>query len=854
MLIHFYTLIFLQGAWVCECDPCYSGAMCEKYCNDVEGANCTNGTCDCGFEGWRGDRCTIKGCPGVGTDCSGHGYCNGDGTCVCISGWRGRGCETPVCTANCTGRGDCIVVNNQPTCECATSFFGVGCEYECAFGQVYDTQNCTCDPCYGGYECNVECTGRGNCTNGTCDCGFTGWKGDLCELPGCPSVNDKDCSGHGTCNLAERLCQCQSSDESGWEGEGCEQPNCPGIPDCFGRGVCDIAAGTFPECKSCDTGWMGIDCNTPCNGTQNPMDSGKCECNDNCTYGKSCDIVCSKIGMCLNDSCACYNTTDGYNEGYYGRYCEDKGCPGTNNDECSGPDHGICLKNPYRCSCKDGWYGEVCDQPDCPGEPDCENQGVCNAEGKSPICECNEGFMGKKCDLRCDHGNVTLDENQDTEDENKDEVCTCNPCYSGGACDIECNGHGNCTEGQCSCEEAWRGDNCEIKGCPGETKDCSGHGECILSDQTCSCHDGWKNKSCNVADCPGIPDCNGRGDCAVVDADGNPVDKPICVNCTLSMGEECELPCIHGVEDPPLGKKCVCDPCYDGSDCDTECTNQGQCVNGTCQCDPGFSGELCDTRDCPGEPDCLGKDRGICRRNEHNNDSICQCNAGFKDEDCSGLICPGKPEMCNAKGNCTVPVGAKSPSCICDHGFDGEACDVCMPRFVGSGCDECKEGYIGYNTDCSVLCLHGYATEPGGDICKCYRDMTEGFWTGGSCDECVFGFALPDCVHCAEDWVGPGLCTIPCETGQGEYRDVLDVDDDKREDGEMLPVFHCVYSPNDDGNYTAYFGYDNQNSHNVKLAVGADNMFTSNRSANPESWKAPSKFRPGFFDYVFSIK
>ena len=85
---------------------------------------------------------------------------------------------------------------------------------------------------------------------------------------------------------------------------------------------------------------------------------------------------------------------------------------------------------------------------------------------------------------------------------------------------------------------------------------------------------------------------------------------------------------------------------------------------------------------------------------------------------------------------------------MCFHGFNGEACEHCLPRYDGDQCQRCTEGYIGWNTNCATLCLHGYATEPGGSECECYADVEHGHWTGASCDECIEGWALPDCKSC----------------------------------------------------------------------------------------------------------
>ena len=64
-------------------------------------------------------------------------------------------------------------------------------------------------------------------------------------------------------------------------------------------------------------------------------------------------------------------------------------------------------------------------------------------------------------------------------------------------------------------------------------------------------------------------------------------------------------------------------------------------------------------------------------------------------------------------GECLLLEGNIAPVCVCDHGFTGLSCDRCVTHFTGSSCERCDDDYIGFNTTCSVLCLHGYATLPG---------------------------------------------------------------------------------------------------------------------------------------------
>lgn len=93
--------------------------------------------------------------------------------------------------------------------------------------------------------------------------------------------------------------------------------------------------------------------------------------------------------------------------------------------------------------------------------------------------------------------------------------CVCEACYSGIGCDQLCSGRGRCENGHCVCGElaGYKGEFCEVPGCPGWPKDCSGHGACNLATRQCPCDPGWSGPSCSLADCPGSPDCNDRGNC-----------------------------------------------------------------------------------------------------------------------------------------------------------------------------------------------------------------------------------------------------------------------------------------------------------------------------------------------------
>ncbi|XP_078490819.1 protein lin-12-like [Ciona intestinalis] len=433
---------------------------------------------------------------------------------------------------------------------------------------------------------------------------------------------------------------------------------------------------------------MGTSCEVPCVfGEEVPKNSGFCQC-DACYHGVSCDTMCGGNGNCTAGSCDCTND-DGLNTGNWGAYCDQPSCPGIG-VPCSGK--GTCNLINLECWCDHGWKGSGCHVPDCPGELDCNGRSVCNATTDPPSCtHCDEGWFGDACEKACVFGTPS------------NEVCVCDSCHTGVACNVECSGYGACVEGACSCQEAWWGDKCETQGCPGIAEYCTGHGHCSILEQSCHCYSGWKGTGCSTPDCPGAPDCFDRGDCDAIN-----FAQPMCVNCTGGyIGGSCNIPCIHGYEDPPQSEACVCSSvCYSGDACDVTCSNKGTCENGnTCVCQEGYQGETCGELHCPGEEEmCTG--RGSCVR--INERSVCVCSPGFGGEDCSELICPGEP-YCNSRGACTLLDSV--PQCVCDHGFDGDACERCRSRYTGSLCDRCISGRVGYSSSCEVPCFHGYGEE-----------------------------------------------------------------------------------------------------------------------------------------------
>ena len=90
-----------------------------------------------------------------------------------------------------------------------------------------------------------------------------------------------------------------------------------------------------------------------------------------------------------------------------------------------------------------------------------------------------------------------------------------------------------------------------------------------------------------------------------------------------------------------------------GEDCTTgrclnDCSDQGQCVNGTCRCRPGYVGEDCSLVYCASN--CSQK--GLCK------EGFCVCQEGFAGDDCnSGKGDRVKDERAGRYGCCVMDEG-----------------------------------------------------------------------------------------------------------------------------------------------------------------------------------------------------
>ncbi|XP_065093472.1 teneurin-a-like [Ochlerotatus camptorhynchus] len=292
------------------------------------------------------------------------------------------------CPNDCSGRGSCYIGK----CDCIDGYQGPDCSISvcpvlCSSHGHYGGGVCHCEEGWKGSECDIpvaECELPSCSNHGRCiegDCHCErGWKGLYCEQPDCI---DPSCSGHGTCVSGQCYCK------AGWQGDDCsivDQQVYQCLPTCSDHGTYDLETGSCV----CDRHWAGVDCSQAvCSldcGPNGICESGRCRCNQGWTGSLcdqlTCDARCAEHGQCKNGTCVC-------SQGWNGRHCTLPGC----DNGCSR--HGQCTleDGEYRCVCIEGWAGTDCSialELSCKDNTDNDNDGMTDCSDSEccthPIC------------------------------------------------------------------------------------------------------------------------------------------------------------------------------------------------------------------------------------------------------------------------------------------------------------------------------------------------------------------------------------------------------------------------------------------------------------------------------------
>ncbi|XP_031628947.1 teneurin-a isoform X5 [Contarinia nasturtii] len=290
------------------------------------------------------------------------------------------------CPNDCSGRGSCYLGK----CDCIDGFQGVDCSKSvcpvlCSGHGTYGGGMCHCHEGYKGAECEIpagECQVPGCNGKGRCiegECHCNrGFKGNDCSEPDCM---DPTCSSHGTCINGQCFCK------AGWQGEDCstvDQQVYQCLPGCSERGTYDLETGTC----ICDRHWTGPDCSQAV-----------------------CSLDCGPNGICESGKCRC-------NPGYVGNLCDQLPC----DSRCA--EHGQCKNG--TCVCSQGWNGRHCTLPGC--ENGCSRHGQCTLEDGEYKCVCIEGWSGPDCSIQLEMNcNDNIDNDHDGMTDCSDSECCSHP-------------------------------------------------------------------------------------------------------------------------------------------------------------------------------------------------------------------------------------------------------------------------------------------------------------------------------------------------------------------------------------------------------------------------------------------
>merc|ERR1712146_389467 len=139
-------------------------------------------------------------------ECSDRGICDrSTGKCQCLQGYEGKACQRTVCPNQCSGNGVCKTIHEIAKLNSENSDWGSvdGMDYQnIKYSDSWDShkiRGCECDPGWRGADCSEkecpsqadplgghgsesgrECSGRGLCVDGVCQC-VQGYFGQACS-------------------------------------------------------------------------------------------------------------------------------------------------------------------------------------------------------------------------------------------------------------------------------------------------------------------------------------------------------------------------------------------------------------------------------------------------------------------------------------------------------------------------------------------------------------------------------------------------------------------------------------------------------------------------------------------------
>ena len=705
-------------------------------------------------------------------------------------------------TKTCT---ECVTNANCPSSKpvCNSSYT---CE-ACPSGKVYDSASETCVQCTTDNTSN--CQSGQICSNNTCTDVYTCSKSNHKVTR---KVNSKavetqtdSCTGRNkiTYKCADdqkSIIKSSTTCQYGCNADGytCKEVECDENDDsnCEGETpVCDIDTNTCVECL------VNSDCIDPLNPVCN-QDTNTCEpCEDGTVYDSSTEqcVECTEddLSQC-EDGQVCSNNTcqDKYTCSKNGivtkRYKNGK-LAETRQDNCSGSTQNIykcssdnksIINNPNTCRYGCSSNGLTCNSVECTTSEDCTNPDKPKCENNSCVA-CQDGtFYNEATDscVECTTDNLSN-------------------CAAGQACvNFICQDVYTCSKSNNKVTRKVNGVVAETQtdSCSNKTKDtykCSNDNKSIIkSSSTCQfrCSEDGINcdsNECNTsADCadPTKPVCNpSTKTCEAcpsgtvynttiktctecVTNDNCPSSKPVCNQTSYT----CEQ-CTDGVYDS-VTKKCV--ECLTNANCPS---NEPVCNQSTKTCEACPSGSVYNT---------TTKTCTECVTNDNCPSSKPVCNqTNYTCEQCADGVYDSVTKKCV---ECLTDTNCPSDEPVCNQST--KTCEACPSGTVYNTttktCTECVT-----NDNCS-------SEEP---VCN---------QTTYTCETCpdgsVYNTETKTCVEC--------LIDDNCSETQKCEENVC-VDKYKA----ITPILDCIMD-NEDGTYSAYFGYENTNDEVITIKAYDD--------------------------------
>ncbi|XP_043930303.1 protein jagged-2 [Protopterus annectens] len=613
-------------------------------------------------------------------DYFGHYTCDQFGNKICLEGWTGPECKQAICKLGCD--------LEHATCELPG-------ECKCKYGW----QGQFCDKCVPYPGCV-----HGTCTEPwKCNC-ETNWGGLLCNKDLNYCGNHHPCLNGGTCMNTEPdeyFCNCPD----GYSGKNCEiaEHACVSNP-CANGGTCHEVSSGF-ECQ-CPQGWTGPTC---------AIDINECASNP-----------CARGGMCIDRvngfECLCPPQWAGKTCQLDANECDGKPC--ANAYSCRN------LIGGYYCNCIPGWTGLNCDihVRDCHGQ--CQNGGVCKADGKRYHCDCPKGFLGKNCETEINE-------------------CASSPCQNGGSCEDLVNGF------HCRCLQGFSGPLCEFYVDFCKTNPCQNGAKCynLEADYYCACPEEYEGKNCSDhRDHCRMTPCEVIDSCTIKVASNSTTDGVRYISSNV-CGPHGQCISLQGGN-----FSCACNSGFTGTYCHENindcfgnpCKNGGTCIDKIdsfqCLCPDGWEGELCDINydDCSPNP-CHNKGKCL----DLVNDFHCECENGWKGRTCHSREFQCDANTCSNGGTC-YDIG-DTFRCLCSQEWEGSTCSIAKSSSCRS--NPCQNGgtCVGNRDGFTCICKDGW----NGPICTQNADDCNPHpcYNGGICVdgvnwfrcECAPGFAGPDC-------------------------------------------------------------------------------------------------------------